>query len=191
MTRVVLTAASLTVALSVVSAQEHTNPTAAAVAAFNKQTKAYLDVRAGVESKTGSQKMTANPQEIVASEKALADGIRAVRAAGKQGDVFVPDVVPLFKKIFADYYARRTGRERRLVFDEVPDFKPQVNMTYPVRVAKATFPPRLALALPQLPDSLEYRIVGNDLILRDGKSNLIVDFIPNVLPAPPAPGGPK
>jgi hypothetical protein len=91
-------------------------------------------------------------------------------------------VVPVFKQIFADYYQRRTGRELRLLFDEVPNFKPQVNGIYPINAPKATFPPRLSLALPTLPDELEFRLVGTSLVLRDTEANLVVDYIPNVLP---------
>jgi hypothetical protein len=38
--------------------------------------------------------------------------------------------------------------------------------------------------LPRLPEELEYRFVGRDLILRDVKANLIVDFIPGILARP-------
>jgi hypothetical protein len=68
----------------------------------------------------------------------------------------------------------------------VPNFKPAVNMTYPPNLPKATFPPRLALSLPQLPEVLEYRLVGHHLILRDFEANLIVDYIAGIVPAPPA-----
>jgi hypothetical protein len=119
---------------------------------------------------------------VLVFEKALAERIKAARANAMQGDVFVPAVVPVFKQVFADYYKRRSGREIRLLFDEVPTFKPAVNMTYPVDAPKATFPPRLALALPTLPDELEYRLVATSLVLRDTEANIIVDYIPNVLP---------
>jgi hypothetical protein len=164
------------------AAQQATNPTAAAVAEFNKQVNAYMDLHKKAEAAAPDVKKGATPAEVLAFEKALAERIRAARATAKQGDVFVPAVVPLFKKVFKDYYVRRSGREIRLLFDEVPDFKPQVNMTYPPGAPKATFPPRLALELPQLPDELEYRLVGTNLILRDSEANLIVDYIPNVLP---------
>jgi hypothetical protein len=56
-------------------------------------------------------------------------------------------------------------------------------MTYPVNLPKANFPPRLALAMPQLPEQLEYRLVGDSLVMRDSKANLIVDYIPGIVPA--------
>ena len=33
--------------------------------------------------------------------------------------------------------------------------------------------------LPQLPEDMEYRVVGSDLVLRDVDANIIVDLIPN------------
>ena len=45
-----------------------------------------------------------------------------------------------------------------------------------------TFPPNLLKELHQLPDDLEYRFVGRDLILRDVKANTIVDVIRHARP---------
>jgi hypothetical protein len=172
-------------------AQGTTNPTAAAVAEFNRRVSAYMDLHKKAEAAAPDVTKGATPAEVLVFEEALAGRIRAARSSAKQGDVFVPDVTPVFKKTFSDYYQRRSGREIRLLFDEVPNFKPQVNMTYPVNAPKATFPPRLALSLPQLPEELEYRLVGTSLVLRDSEANLIVDYIPNVLPATAKPGSRK
>jgi hypothetical protein len=163
-------------------AQPVVNPTAAALVEFTQQVKAYMDLHKKEEAAAPDVKAGAAPAEVVAFEKALAERIQAARSTAKQGDVFTPDAVSVFKQIFADYYKRRTGRELRLLFDEVPNFKPQVNGIYPASAPKATFPPRLSLALPTLPDELEYRLVGTSLVLRDTEANLIVDYIPNVLP---------
>ena len=35
--------------------------------------------------------------------------------------------------------------------------------------------------LPKLPEGVEYRIIGRNLILRDVKANMIVDYIPNAI----------
>jgi hypothetical protein len=163
------------------AAQQPVNPTAAALAEFDTRVKAYMDLHKK-EAAQVPQKKNATPEDVMAAEKALGERLKAARADAKQGDLFVSAVVPLFKKVFSDYYKRRTGREIRLLFDEVPNFKPQVNMTYPVNAPKATFPPRLALELPQLPDQLEYRLVITDLVIRDTEANLIVDYLPSALP---------
>ena len=167
------------------AAAQGTNPTAAALVAFTKQVNGYMDLHKKQEATLPNVKNGATPAQVQAFEKALADLIKTARATARQGDIFTPDVLPIFKKMFTDYYQRRSGREIRLLFDEVPNFKPQVNMTYPVDAPKANFPPRLSLTMPQLPDELEYRIVGNNLVLCDSEANLIVDYIPNIVPATP------
>jgi hypothetical protein len=171
--------------------QQRRNDTADAIAEFRKQVSAYLMLQKREESAVSPQQSTPDPGKVSAREKALADRIRAARSTARQGEVFVPAVVPLYKSAFADYYKRRSRRERRLMFDEVPNFTPQVGLTYPATAAKATFPPRLSLELPQLPEELEYRVVGTSLVLRDTKANIVVDFIPSVLPASANPGSPK
>jgi hypothetical protein len=166
-------------------AQRATSPTAAALAEFTKQVNAYMELHKKAESAVPEVKKGATPAEVLEFEKGLAERIKAARPTAKQGDVFTPDAVPILKKIFADYYQRRSGREIRLLFDEVPNFKPQVNMTYPANAPKASFPPRLALTMPQLPDELEYRLVGDSLILRDSEANLIIDYLPAIVPTTP------
>ena len=163
-------------------AQQVVNPTAAALVEFTKRVTTYMDLHKKAEAAAPDVKAGASPAEVFAFEKMLAERLTAARVTAKQGDIFTADVVPVFKKIFTDYYERRSGREIRLLFDEVPDFKPQVNGIYPVNAAKANFPPRLSLALPTLTDELEYRLVGTTLVLRDTEANLVVDYIPNVLP---------
>jgi hypothetical protein len=36
--------------------------------------------------------------------------------------------------------------------------------------------------LPSLPKELEYRVIGHNLVLRDARANLIVDFIERAIP---------
>jgi hypothetical protein len=168
-----------------VLAQQPVNPTAAALAAFTKQVNAYMDIHKKEESALPDVKKGATPAQVLAFEKTLAERIKTARADAKQGDIFTPDVTPILKRIFADYYKGRSGREIRLLFDEVPSFKPQVNMTYPATLPKGNFPPRLALEMPQLPDELEYRLVADNLIMRDTQANLIVDCIPTIVPPSP------
>ena len=43
-------------------------------------------------------------------------------------------------------------------------------------------PTRLLLALPALPEELQYRFMNRALILWDVHAELIVDFIPDVIP---------
>jgi hypothetical protein len=45
-------------------------------------------------------------------------------------------------------------------------------------------PPNVLESLPTLPKNkdLEYRFVGRHMILRDGRADLIIDYIQNVVP---------
>ena len=69
------------------------------------------------------------------------------------------------------------------IMDENPaDIQLKVNQRYPDEVPFATMPPEVLKALPELPEELEYRFVGDDLILLDPHAHIIVDFIRNALP---------
>ena len=53
-----------------------------------------------------------------------------------------------------------------------------VNMEWPEQVLFGFVPPQLLATLPLLPPELQYRIIGNTLVLWDHHANLIVDFLP-------------
>ncbi len=57
-----------------------------------------------------------------------------------------------------------------------------MNAVYPERAALATVPALILTNLPRLPDGLEYRFMGRELILRDREANVIVDFVPGAVP---------
>jgi hypothetical protein len=63
-----------------------------------------------------------------------------------------------------------------------PKSPPMVNTLYPEKAALATVPPLILANLPRLPDGLEYRFMGRDLILRDRDANLVVDFVAGAVP---------
>jgi hypothetical protein len=54
-----------------------------------------------------------------------------------------------------------------------------VNGRYPDTIPMSTMPPDLLAALPPLGKDLEYRFVGNRLVLLDLQSHLIIDFVTN------------
>jgi hypothetical protein len=57
-----------------------------------------------------------------------------------------------------------------------------VNARYPDDVPLSTMPPEVLKNLPPLPAELEYRFVGETLILLDPDAHLVVDFVPRALP---------
>ena len=57
-----------------------------------------------------------------------------------------------------------------------------VNARYPDIVPLTTIPPQVLQTLPKLTEDLEYRFIGNALILLDVHAHIIADFIEDALP---------
>jgi hypothetical protein len=160
------------------------SPDAGPYKAFSEAVQRYLAVRAAADQKVPALKETGDPAKISGREKALGVAIAEARAEAKQGDIFVPAVVPEFTRFVHEDFAKRPPADRTAVLEEVPrKIPPKVNEPYPTEMPLATVPPALLLKLPTLPPELEYRFLGRHLILRDIKSNLIVDYIPDIVPA--------
>jgi hypothetical protein len=132
----------------------------------------------------------AHAPESVAAQKALARAIQAKRVKARQGDIFRPEIEPLFRRLIAEQLegpdnlaARKAIREGNPGQEEdtVP-VEVRVNAEYPPGAARSTVPPSLLLTLPSLPTSLQYRFVGRDLLLVDAVAQLIVDFLPAATP---------
>ncbi len=159
------------------------NPRAEAVNAFGKRLQAYVELRKKAEEGIPVLKETDDPGNISAREKALGEALRKLRATAKEGDIFGKDMTPLVLEIVRADWKKRPAEDRAAIMAEMPKpFVPAVNMRYPVGQPLLTFPPDLLKELHQLPDDLEYRFVGRDLILRDAKANTIVDVIRHARP---------
>ena len=154
---------------------------------FFDHVRAYLKIHNTADARVPSLKDTSDPKQISGREKALADQIRVERAGAQQGDVFSLAAAKEIAVIVAEDFKERPLRDQKAILVEVPmKVPPAINTDYPTTLPLATVPPSLLLKLPTLPEELEYRFVGRHLILRDTKANLIVDFIPDVVPAAPA-----
>jgi hypothetical protein len=181
---VVLLACGVTLGAS--EAQEpKVNPDAKLLQEFKKGVDAYMDIHRRLEKKAPPLKETDDPAKIKASQDGLAALIRAERAKGKQGDVFTPAIAQHFRRLMYPEMQGEQGKEtKESLKEDAPNAKAillKVNARYPDSAPLPTVPPNLLANLPQLPEDLEYRIVGKDLILRDVHANLIVDFIPKVI----------
>jgi hypothetical protein len=166
------------------AAKAGVNPRAEAVSAFNKRLEAYLELRKKAESGFPALGETDDPAKITAHEKALGDAVRQMRPTARPGDIFGTDMTPLILEIVRADWKKRPAVDRAAIMEGMPKpFVPTINMRYPVGQPLTTFPPNLLNQLHQLPDDLEYRFVGRDLILRDVKANIIVDVIRHALPS--------
>ena len=158
------------------------NPRALALKEFTDRMKDYTSLQKKIESGLPALKPSKDPADIEEHRQALASGIRTARAAAKPGDVF-GTAADLIRAVIKEDAADRSRRDVYAAMEEVPGRNPPaVNAGYPEKAALATVPPLLLLKLPPLPEGVEYRFMGRDLILRDTKSNLIVDFIHDAVP---------
>lgn len=152
------------------------------MAHFSERVTAYLALQKKVEGKLPPQKQASDPERIKIHIASLADGMRAARADAKAGDVF-NGAADQFRQIIREDAKDRSVRDAFAAMREVPTkTAPRVNADYPETAALATVPPLILKRLQQLPDGIEYRFMGRDLILRDTKANLIVDLLAGAVP---------
>jgi hypothetical protein len=154
---------------------------------FFDHVRAYMKIHNSADARVPSLKETSDPEQVSGREKAIANEIRVERAGAKQGDVFSAAAARQIGIVVADDFNARPVTDQKAILAEVPvKVPPAVNTDYPTTLPLATVPPSLLLKLPTLPEELEYRFLGRHLILRDVRANLIVDFIPDVVPSAPA-----
>jgi hypothetical protein len=157
-----------------------------AIRDFEEDVADYAEFHAKQRAKLGAR-------ESVAPQKALAHAIAAKRDEARPGDIFKPEVQPLFRRLIAEQLegpdalaARQAGLEGNPGQDE--DSAPivvRVNGEYPIGAPRSTVPPSVLMTLPPLPECLHYRFVGQDLILLDSVAQLVVDILPAAAPALP------
>lgn len=166
--------ASATVACSQQPAEAPT------IAEFNTRVEAYLEVQKRLTAGLPPLVKSDDPFEIAARETAFGEAVRAGRAGVPPGDILTPNVAAYFRRVIKRDFRSRTEPEQLLMLDEIPQFHPTVNQTYPHESPLATFPASLLTVLPALPEGLEYRLLSKALIIRDVKGNIIADFILDV-----------
>lgn len=157
---------------------------------FENRVKLYVDLRDKLENSAPKLKDKATPEEIAAHRTALAASIRQARTAAKPGDIFFPQIAAHIRAVVVDDMRGRKGAPARKMSNQgdpkvegsPKPVRVQVNAIYPDSAPNSSVPPDLLAKLPALPEELQYRFVGRDLILRDATANIIVDYIRNVTP---------
>lgn len=158
---------------------------------FGERVREYVRLHREAEKQTPPIKDKTSAEQIAAHKQALVAAIRAARPNAKQGEIFAPGIAERFVAVIRSEVRGRGGVPAKRTIVESNPKKPDapvpikvaVNAAYPDKAPLSTMPPSLLLRLPSLPEELEYRFVGRDLILRDVAANLIVDFLPGAVPA--------
>ena len=155
------------------------------VADFENEVKEYVKLHKKAQAGLPSLKSTDSEHEINQHQRLLADNIRAARPKAKQGDIFAPEISQCLKRLIATSFQGPDAAKVRASLrraEPVREIRLQVNAAYPDSLPLQSTPPSVLMNLPVLPPELDYRIVGNDLVLRDVGANLIVDYLPGAVP---------
>ena len=141
----------------------------------------------------GSARPAPEPATVPLPE-ILAQGLRSAgwlaglivtgRPKATVGELFTADIRAVIRRVLARALGGPQGKSlKSAIMDEnPPGLRLRVNMLYPEDRPLATMPPEVLKDLPKLPEELDYRFVGDDLILLDTHAHVIVDFITGAMP---------
>lgn len=102
----------------------------------------------------------------------------AVHPAPSPLRIFTPPVAMVFRQLIAG--ALDTVNPTAIGGVGVPEHHARAMAPFPA-TELTEFPPVIARMLPPLPAGLEYRLIDNDLVLRDTSADVIVDVLRNAL----------
>jgi len=128
-----------------------------AVSELTTSINRYLEVHRLLEDPMSSLTLCADPEQTARAREAHRRAIVEARVATPRGDIFTPRVATYIR------------RQLQMAMDQAWRAEADVKETALQR-------------LPELPNELEYRFVGRDLVLLDLEIDLVVDVLPNALP---------
>lgn len=152
---------------------------------FSDRVQKYVQLHKSVEAAVPKLKATNEPELIVAHQKILARKIKAARAHAKGGDIFTSAAKGDFLKAMSSEFQGPQAPHAKATIKQGAPLKRvrmHVNEIYPESLPYTSVPPTMLQKIPKLPDELAYRVVSSDLVLLDVKANLVVDYLPGVIP---------
>ena len=160
------------------------NNDARIAAEFNKRVQAYVELHKKLEDSVPKLPKEATPEQIDQYERALARLIETARKNAKQGDIFTTETRAYFRRLLAAVFAGPDGKKLKAsINDENPGpIQLRVNGRYPDTVPLSTMPPQVLAMLPRLPEELEFRFIGERMILLDKHAHIVVDYLDRALP---------
>ena len=160
------------------------DPDQAAFRAFDAAIARYMALQQKVRTEVPGLKPGLTAQELNDATDRLAAAMRRARPRARQGEFFDADATGVIRRRIA-IAAAAPGSALALasIDDETqPNVRPAIHMRFPDALEMATMPPSILALLPEIPQDLEYRILGEYLVLRDVGAGLIIDFIPGAVP---------
>jgi hypothetical protein len=152
---------------------------------FDHRVSDYLKIHKAAIGDVHKLKPTNSPAEIKHYEHQLAEHIRDGRRNARRSDILTTETCAELKRLVGITMQGPEATQIRASLGsgsqaQVPELR--VGQTYPAGVPLQSTPPSLLKNLPQLPQEVEYRVVGRDLVLRDIDANMIIDYCTNIIP---------
>ena len=163
---------------------------AEALATMNDGLKAYIELHTTLERSLPPLSKDASPAQIDKNQRAFELLIRQARTTARRGDIFTPAARPVIIRLLAAVFAAPDGKPLTAALADENRADPialklTVNSRYPDTVPLTSMPPQILQTLPKLTEDLEYRFVGDWLILLDTHAHVIADYIDNAPPNSP------
>ena len=157
---------------------------ARALATMNDRLKEYVELHKKVEATLPKVPSDATPKQIDTHQRLFEQKLREARKGAKQGEIFTAEARPVIKRLLNAVFDGPEGKQLKAsIMDENPvGISIGVNSRYPDTVPISTVPPEVLQTLPKLSEDMEYRFVGDNLILLDAHAHIIADYIPDAIP---------
>ena len=157
---------------------------AQALSTMNERLGDYIDLHTKLERSLPKLPKDATPQQIDRNQRVFEALVRKARATAKPGDIFTSEARPIIKRLLATVFGGPEGKELKAsIMDENPTgITISVNGRYPDKVPLSSVPPEVLQTLPKLTEDMEYRFIGDRLILLDTHAHVVADFIDDALP---------
>jgi hypothetical protein len=157
---------------------------ARALGTMNDRIRDYIDLHRRIEATLPKLPDDATPQQIDKNQRLFERKVREARKGARPGDIFTPEARPVIVRLLAAVFDGPEGKRLKAsIMDENPkDLAHAVNGRYPDTVPLSTVPPEVLQTMPKLSEDMEYRFIGDDLILLDTHAHVIADFIEDALP---------
>jgi hypothetical protein len=155
---------------------------------FQHAVAAYMALHDAVAHAMPSREVTPDAEDIFKAIDALAAGIRAARSLATEGDIFGVDTGHLLRRRLREITREPDCEVAGILATQRDDddliWTPRPLVHDQFDWAGGTFMPWCVLrVLPLLPEELQFGFVDRDLVLIDIDADLIVDVLPDALPA--------
>lgn len=156
---------------------------------FEQSVRDYMALRHAVERHLPALEMSGDARSIEQAVEMRAAAIQRARAGARAGDVFTADADDLFRtriRQALEGHGHLAADLLRQMFEDSDGWEPPpvVNGRFSWKSASAT-PGCVLAVLPALPEEVQFRFVGSDLVLVDIGADLIIDVLPDALEEDP------